>query len=159
VSTGTGSGATVTVDGLECPSPCERRIDPGEHEIVVAAPYGEHRETIRLEPGQTFQLALASIGGGVAPVAATSDAPAPPPAGRSSLAPALLWGGVALVAAGIGTMVYAGLSGSDSKTIPIVGLGVTVGGIGVATAGVLLGGGGDDDYDDETESAPELSGR
>jgi len=157
VSTGNGAGATITVDGQDCPSPCERRLDPGEHEIVVAAAYGEHRETVRLDPGQTFQLSLASIGNGhAAPAGATASTEEEAEAGESKVAPWLLWGGVALVAAGIGTMVYAGLSESDSRTIPILGLGITVGGIGIATTGVLLGGG--EEYDDETESAPELSG-
>jgi len=137
-------GAQIAVDGQACPAPCERRVDPGSHEVVVADRGREHRETVDLHAGQTFQLSLERYGPGSDDEALEEEEDDGDPGGGGGgdgeLGTYLLWGGVGLSLAGVAGMLAFGLS--DDTTAAVACLGVTVGGIGLATAGVLVSGDG-----------------
>lgn len=134
-------GATVAVDGESCPAPCERRVDPGAHEVVVAADDGaEHRQTVDLRAGQTFQLSLERF---EATEPADDEDDDESRTHRRShddgdAKPLLLWTGVALVAIGVAGTLYFGLSEETSTAGAVGGVGVTVLGIAIGATGLLM---------------------
>lgn len=133
-------GASVVVDGEACPAPCERRVDPGAHEVVVADAGSEHRETVQLSAGQTFQLSLERFG----PSPATDDpTTVASPDEETSSYPALVWGGAILATVGVAGMLYFGLSEDPSTAGAVTSLGLAVVGIGIGTTGLLLEGDGE----------------
>jgi hypothetical protein len=114
-------------------------VDPGAHEVVVADHGTEHRQTVDLQAGQTFQLSLERSGPAMDEEEEDSGDPSGGDLGNADgIGLYLLWGGVGLSLAGVAGMLAFGLS--DDTTAAVACLGVTVAGIGLATAGVLLSG-------------------
>jgi hypothetical protein len=108
-------GAEVIVDGVQlCNIPCDERLDPARHEVVVRNRLGEERRIVSITRQETRRISVvlgATNGGGSEAPAAipvrTEPSPASP-AAESRHGPGwLTWTGAGLlVIGGVGTTVF-----------------------------------------------------
>lgn len=120
-----GTTAAVTIDGAAVPAETmgePRKLDPGHHVVAAKAGAAEQKAEVDLaeQDAKTVTLELPAQAATAAPVADATPTEEPPPAGRSTLSKALIFGGFG--AAGVG-VVLGSITGvvSLSKTSSIKG--------------------------------------